>query len=656
MTVRGRPSDAASTPTPPLSSSRSITSPFRHYDSSERPAYCKIGKQPVLTPLVSLPQVKAHLSLLRAIKDLRRTVEEGTDERFPEYVKMLQPAQRWIWMVGLAIERCTETPLSISSPPSSLGRIIRFMKWIKTVQPTQLSAWLEDQLPPLDVLMVWHTYMLNPQWYAEDCDRLKILRGLKSVNDYLLQSLVAVEDIGAYEPSDDHRQSWRDAYGTSWDPLNAAGDGTLEHHDVVCPKCLIPQSVSNVDDQGHGYLQNAFMSECTECSGLITKERLAVHKLVQDLVRDHTADEDVHEYGLGVYLPGTLRTHTEAADVIGASNVKKRVRNTEACSRSLAAVAMYQPKSTEATASVWERSLVLELESSMGEVRRQVRQAFPSSKGEKIVNRIFSAYTDDRPFSVDLVGAILRQGTFIDKMHEVGWTTQDRFSNEEDVIILAHAIGRYHAFLDLLSTSPTSLFVPTLDIDLVWHTHQLMGHVYAEDCLKYVGRYIDHDDKVEESHLANSFDQTCMIQRQFGVPFTHCGCPTPVPDTGFKRLRTVVSSLNMTRSASVPILNLIPPDHPDALSATHASEHNAFLFATNSRGFGSQERLARQERIKQWQEYEERTAKRREVAFPVRRGDSDHDPAFLAAPPFWAFAGAPLGVCTAASYTGRVSI
>lgn len=49
-------------------------------------------------------------------------------------------------------------------------------------------------MPPLDVLMVWHTYMLNPQWYAEDCQRLRILDKLKELNDYFIRSLVSVSD------------------------------------------------------------------------------------------------------------------------------------------------------------------------------------------------------------------------------------------------------------------------------------------------------------------------------------------------------------------------------------------------------------------------------------------------------------------------------
>ncbi|KAI0091543.1 hypothetical protein BDY19DRAFT_1030884 [Irpex rosettiformis] len=444
-------------------------------EDSDRAYYCRIGKRPVPTPMVTLPQLKAHLSLLRAIQDLRTTVEEGTDERFPEYVKSLQAPQRWIWIVGLAIER--------------------FMKWIHTVEQTDLSAWVEDQLPPLDVLMVWHTYMLNPHWYAEDCDRLMILRGLKNVDGYLIRSLVAVGDIGAYEPSDAHRQAWHNACGTSWDPLNAAGDGTLEYHGVVCPQCLVIQSVPNVDGKGHGYLQNDFCIDCTYCGGLITKERLVVHKLVRDIVRNHRVDDELHKHGLGVYLAGTLRTSKRAADISNAASIKKRLWNLKICSDSLAAV-----------------------------VHQHIRQGFPTKDSKKSVfftvpdispsppiriNHILSAYVSDRPFSVELVGAILRQGSFIHKIHQLGWTVQDRFHDEEESVVLEHAIARYHAFLDLLSTSTTALFVPTLDIDLVWHTHQLLGQRYADDCLKYVGRYIDHDDKVEESRLANSFDETC---------------------------------------------------------------------------------------------------------------------------------------------------
>lgn len=42
-----------------------------------------------------------------------------------------------------------------------------------------------------------------------------------------------------------------------------------------------------------------------------------------------------------------------------------------------------------------------------------------------------------------------------------------------------------------MDSSPGDFFVPTLDIDLAWHTHQLTAVTYKRDCMTYIGRYID---------------------------------------------------------------------------------------------------------------------------------------------------------------------
>lgn len=47
------------------------------------------------------------------------------------------------------------------------------------------------------------------------------------------------------------------------------------------------------------------------------------------------------------------------------------------------------------------------------------------------------------------------------------------------------------SFLDLMASTPASLFVPTLDIDLAWHSHQLMARKYSADCFRTVGRFVD---------------------------------------------------------------------------------------------------------------------------------------------------------------------
>ncbi|KAG5637807.1 hypothetical protein H0H81_003139 [Sphagnurus paluster] len=136
-----------------------------------------------------------------------------------------------------------------------------------------------------------------------------------------------------------------------------------------------------------------------------------------------------------------------------------------------------------------------------------------------------------------------------------------------------------------MSSSSAVFYVPTLDIDLAWHTHQLLGDTYNNDCMTYVGRYVDHNDKVEEEKLASSFDITCRAWKdRFQIPYTHCGCPLPGQTIG-QRLSRLVKNHNLKPSY------LIPPPREDLLAATHPSDHNAvFLFQHKHAGEAAQER------------------------------------------------------------------
>ncbi|KAF7296992.1 hypothetical protein MIND_00931500 [Mycena indigotica] len=167
------------------------------------------------------------------------------------------------------------------------------------------------------------------------------------------------------------------------------------------------------------------------------------------------------------------------------------------------------------------------------EVMRKASYSFSILKGimygilrpdERLFRRLTNAYTDGRIFSVELVAAVTRQNSFVGKMYDLKWTQPGAFETIDEEVVLWHAIARYHAFLDLMSGLPIHFLVPTLDIDLAWHTHQLRSYDYYYDTKKYVGSFIDHDDKVEETHLSNSFDTTASAWRSrfFGVQYTYC--------------------------------------------------------------------------------------------------------------------------------------
>jgi len=97
-----------------------------------------------------------------------------------------------------------------------------------------------------------------------------------------------------------------------------------------------------------------------------------------------------------------------------------------------------------------------------------------------------SAYTDEKPFSVDLVAAILRQVPFTDKLYHLGWLNSEFFGTDEHERVSYHCILRYQGyvctrvlapyhvlivcgrFLSLIASLPGSFFVPSMDIDFAW--------------------------------------------------------------------------------------------------------------------------------------------------------------------------------------------
>ena len=59
------------------------------------------------------------------------------------------------------------------------------------------------------------------------------------------------------------------------------------------------------------------------------------------------------------------------------------------------------------------------------------------------------------------------------------------------------------------------MLVPTLDIDLMWHTHQLWMYGYFHDCLNSpCHSAIDHNDKIEEAKLDNGFEYTSKAYKK----------------------------------------------------------------------------------------------------------------------------------------------
>jgi len=121
----------------------------------------------------------------------------------------------------------------------------------------------------------------------------------------------------------------------------------------------------------------------------------------------------------------------------------------------------------------------------------------------------------------DLVAAVLRQGSFISKVDGLGWT---RYPSES---MLLQSIERYGTFLDLMASGAVKSLVPTLDIDLVWHTHQLKGARYREDTQRLLGHVLDHNDNIPEGKLSVDFAATEAAWKTLkGSPYIQICGPT----------------------------------------------------------------------------------------------------------------------------------
>lgn len=122
--------------------------------------------------------------------------------------------------------------------------------------------------------------------------------------------------------------------------------------------------------------------------------------------------------------------------------------------------------------------------------------------------------------SADIAAAVQRQAKFIRNMADIKWLEPYVYGME--MLPLIRGIVRYHAWLDLVhSTQGKQFLVPTLDIDLAWHTHQLQGKAYKEDSEDVLGMFLDHNDNVGEGHLGNGLAVTEKLWKErFGYDYT----------------------------------------------------------------------------------------------------------------------------------------
>ena len=142
----------------PMSAS---TSPPSHSDLTT----FNVGTKNLKRPLVTIAQVKTHLRLLRAFKRFQQKVEDLYSDSevadvVPPIARSVGVKGRWLWFLEMAVERCVYSCLLSSFcvliPCAVDG--YRFRRWLSLLDASEGFF----VMPPVDVWLIWHTYMLNP--------------------------------------------------------------------------------------------------------------------------------------------------------------------------------------------------------------------------------------------------------------------------------------------------------------------------------------------------------------------------------------------------------------------------------------------------------------------------------------------------------------
>ena len=512
------------------------------------------------TPQVD--QTIAHLKLLECFYRLRQKIgssdglfgladslvlDKGlaTSDKTPENLAKLSE-KRWAIYVSRAVDRFATWSASILPNTEMMRRteLVTVGEKGRLCDPSPKNApiWFEKQnMPPVDVLMVWHAYILNPRDYLEDCLRL----GRMSMWHTVFPWQGAVDCINSetfvYDDPE-AAKTFTGLTGLRWDQLDdlapknlscPACQKDMEVQYTTCPQVAtlsmnkqydswsrLSEALDDVLSRGDGYCDKTFAAQCPSCRSIIDHDWLRADKFCTDVKR--LMDSDVPMAGtvlgnLGVpikYGPVTdyMYKHTnKLPNIVFQGFLGRKIVDY-----------LSVPEATVRHSMEEVRDIVeegLKDKSNMRSVRNTLSSSL--SRPEKMsIRKMMTKYWDNSsPFALDLVGAVIRQGSFVEKMHNIDWLHSPALPST-----IGRLITKYLRFVQIMA-DPIHMAVPTLDVDLGWHTHQLSPANYMDYTIHVTKQFIDHDDKVAETKLNDSFAWTSkMYQKTYGEPYSECTC------------------------------------------------------------------------------------------------------------------------------------
>lgn len=383
---------------------------------------------------------------------------------------------------------------------------------------------------PSDILMVWHAFMLNPRCYLEDCYRQDMMSLWNGGMPWSAVNASIDASTGRYDPGEAAVQDFTAVFPINWSNIDDPDIKSFQCPKAACRNtCTAPWTTLSRTDllnwasyanaslpfpAGHGYGDPQLHSQCTSCSTTLDHDMLRVGKFVRD--SDRLMDDDAN----AVPMPGTI---LDAYGTIGneAAGVYPRLVPNQ-----LLRAMLREKDSRSQWKSVTDIRDAIELavhDKGLVKQSNKVDGGFLRQSARTMMRKMMSRYwTNSSIFSLDLVGAVIRQGAFVEKMENIDW-----LHSPTGLSTMARLVTKYSRFFSIMASRLDQTSVPTLDVDLLWHTNQLTPANYYGLCMENTepSTFIDHDDKIGETKLHDAFSQTTKIyQKRYKEPYSECTC------------------------------------------------------------------------------------------------------------------------------------